>query len=60
MDLATKVRFGKRIAFERVYSILKDNFGDDKIRVKGSRKVMWHAMLSMITLTAIQLFRFLV
>jgi hypothetical protein len=59
MDPATRVRFGERSAVERVYSNLKDNFGGDKIRVKGSGKVMTHLMFGVIALTATQLFRLL-
>jgi hypothetical protein len=59
MDPATKVRLGERSTVERVYSNLKDNFGCDKIRVKGANKVMTHLMFGVIALTATQLFRLL-
>jgi len=59
MDPATRIRFGERSAVERVYSNLKDNFGCDKIRVKGNSKIMTHLMFGVIAFTATQLFRLL-
>lgn len=59
MDPATQRRFGERSTVERVYSALKDNYGCDKIRVKGPTKVMSHLMFGIIALTATQLFRLL-
>ena len=59
MDPATRKRFGERSTVERVYSSLKDNYGCEKVRVKGSSKVMSHLMFGIIALTATQLFRLL-
>jgi hypothetical protein len=59
MDPATHRRFGERSTVERVYSNLKDNYGGEKIRVKGTSKVMTHLMFGIIALTATQLFRLL-
>ena len=59
MDPATQKRFGERSTVERVYSNIKDNYGCEKIRVKGASKVMSHLMFGVIALTATQLFRLL-
>lgn len=59
MDLATKTRFNQRTSIERVNSYLKDNYGGDKIRVKGSKKVMTHLMFGVVVITAMQLYRLL-
>lgn len=59
MDLATKTRFNQRTSAERVNSYLKDNYGGNNIRVKGSKKVMTHLMFGVVVITALQLYRLL-
>ncbi len=59
MDLPTKTRFNQRTSAERVNSYLKDNYGGNNIRVKGSKKVMTHLMFGVIVITALQLYRLL-
>lgn len=60
MDLATKTRFNQRTSAERVNSYLKDNYGGNNIRVKGSKKVMTHLMFGVVVITAMQLYRLLI
>ncbi len=59
MDLPTKTRFNQRTSAERVNSYLKDNYGGNNIRVKGSKKVMTHLMFGVVVITALQLYRLL-
>jgi hypothetical protein len=59
MDPVTKIRFNQRTSAERVNSYLKDNYGGNNIRVKGSKKVMTHLMFGVVVITAMQLFRLL-
>ena len=59
MDLATKKRFNQRTSVERINSYLKDNYGGNNIRVKGSKKVMTHLMFGIVVITAMQLYRLL-
>jgi hypothetical protein len=59
MDLATKKRFNQRSSVERINSYLKDNYGGNNIRVKGSKKVMAHLMFGVVVITAMQLYRLL-
>jgi hypothetical protein len=59
IDLVTKTRFNQRSSSERVNSYLKDNYGGDNIRVKGSKKVMTHLMFGVVVITAMQLYRLL-
>ena len=42
---------------ERVYSRLKDEFGERFVRVRGHMKVMAHLMFGLLALTADQLLR---
>ena len=59
MDLPTKKRFNQRSSVERINSYLKDNYGGNNIRVKGSKKVMTHLMFGVVVVTAMQLYRLL-
>ena len=59
MDQATKKRFNQRSSVERINSYLKDNYGGNNIRVKGSKKVMTHLMFGVVVITAMQLYRLL-
>lgn len=59
MDMAAKKRFNQRTSVERINSYLKDNYGGNNIRVKGSKKVMTHLMFGVVVITAMQLYRLL-
>lgn len=59
MDPAEKQRYNQRSSAERVNSNLKDNYGGNHIRVKGTKKVACHLMFGLIALTATQLFNLL-
>jgi hypothetical protein len=48
-----------RISAERVNSQLKDNYGGNKVRVRGPEKVMSHLMFGILALTVEQTLRFL-
>ena len=50
-------RYKIRTMVERVFGRLKDEFGADKIRVRGAKKVMAHLMFSVLALTVDQLLR---
>jgi len=55
---AEQRRYAERSTAERVNSALKDNHGGRTVRVRGAAKVMCHLMFGMLTLTALQLLRF--
>jgi len=57
MDPAAKERYKERTAIERVFGRLKEEFGGDQVRVRGSAKVMAHLMFGIVALTADQLLR---
>ena len=59
MDPATAERYKERTAVERGNSELKDNFGLEKIRVKGHWKVSCHVMFCVLALTSKALFNML-
>ena len=46
----------KRTTAERANSRLKDEFGANKVRVRGHEKVYCHLMFSVLVLAADQLF----
>lgn len=50
-------RYKIRTMVERVFGRLKNEFGADKIRVRGAKKVMAHLMFSVLALTVDQLLR---
>ncbi|MCX6602647.1 MAG: transposase, partial [Acidobacteria bacterium] len=54
---ANAERYKIRTMVERVFGRLKDEFGADKIRVRGNKKVMAHLMFSVLALTVDQLLR---
>jgi len=56
---ATKIRYKERTTAERANARLKDDFGCEKIRVKGFKKVSLHLMFSVIVLVGDQLLRLL-
>ena len=55
---AEDVRYGERSTAERVNAALKDNHGGRTVRVRGPAKVMCHLMFGVLTVTALQLLRF--
>jgi len=57
-DPAEKTRYNERTTVERVFGRLKDEFGGQMIRVRGSTKVMAHLMFGILALTADQLLKF--
>jgi hypothetical protein len=59
MDPATKARSAGRSRAERANSNLKDNYGGRNIRVTGASKAMVHLMFSVVSITAMQIFRLL-
>ena len=56
--LAEDVRYGERSTAERVNAALKDNHGGRTVRVRGPAKVMCHLTFGVLTVTALQLLRF--
>jgi hypothetical protein len=54
MEPAKKRRYCERTTAERGFSMLKDNFGACKVRVKGYKKVMAHLMFGILALTALR------
>ena len=50
-------RYKIRTMVERVFGRLKDEFGANRIRVRGAEKVMAHLMFSVLALTVDQLLR---
>jgi Transposase DDE domain/Transposase domain (DUF772) len=57
LSWAQQDRFRERTAVERVFARLKDEFGADKVRVRGASKVMAHLMFGVLALTVDQLLR---
>lgn len=57
MEPHQAVRFRERTSVERVYGRLKQEFGGDHVRVRGSAKVMAHLMFGILALAADQIFR---
>jgi hypothetical protein len=58
-DYAETVRYKIRTQSERANARLKDEFGADKIFVRGDQKVMAHLMFGVLALTVDQLLRLL-
>lgn len=58
-DYAETVRYKIRTQSERANARLKDEFGADRIFVRGERKVMAHLMFGVLALTVDQLLRLL-
>ena len=58
-DPPQAMRFKHRTTVERVNARLKDNFGADRINVRGHGKVATHLMFAVRALTADQLLRFI-
>ena len=58
-DYAETVRYKIRTQSERANARLKDEFGADKIFVRGDVKVMAHLMFGVLALTVDQLLRLL-
>lgn len=54
---ADAIRYNERTVAERSNARLKDEFGGDTVRVKGSTKVMGHLMFGVLALSADQLMR---
>ncbi len=54
---AEAVRYNERTAAERSNARLKDEFGGNHLRVKGSAKAMGHLMFGVLALSADQLMR---
>ena len=54
---AEAVRYNERTVAERTNARLKDEFGGNTIRVKGSAKVMGHLRFGILALSADQLMR---
>lgn len=54
---AEAVRYNERTAAERSNARLKDEFGGNRVMVKGDTKVMGHLMLGILALSADQLMR---
>lgn len=50
-------RFRERTTIERVYSRLKDEFGGNRVWVRGNAKVMAHLMFGLLALTVDQILR---
>jgi hypothetical protein len=59
MDPAEKRRYDERSTAERGFSMLKESFGGNKIRVRGQEKVMCHLMFGILALTAERLLNLL-
>lgn len=59
MEPHEKARYAQRSSAERVFSMLKDNYGGRNIRVRGPQKVLTHLMFGVLVITATQLFRLL-
>ena len=57
MDPAKAERFKSRTTAERGFSLLKDNFGGNFVRVRGHAKVFAHLMFGILAITAEQLLR---
>lgn len=60
IEPAKKLRYNERSTAERGFSLLKDNFGDCTVRVKGHKKVTAHLMFGILALTALRLWNTLV
>jgi len=58
-DPATAMRYNVRSTSERVNSNLKDNYLTDKIRVRGTDKVMAELMFGIVAVAATQLYNLL-
>jgi len=58
MPTPEAIRYNARSASERVNSRMKDEFGADKIYVKGHAKIMCHLMFGILALTVDQLMKF--
>ena len=58
-DYAEMIRYKIRTQSERANARLKDEFGADKIFVRGDQKVMAHLMFGVLALTVDQLLRLL-
>ncbi len=56
--LAEDIRYNERSSAERVMGRIKDDFGENDIRVRGDKKVMCHLMFGFLALTVDQLMRF--
>jgi hypothetical protein len=56
-DPADAIRYHERTAAERTNARLKEEFGANNVRVKGSTKVMGHLMFGVLALSADQLMR---
>lgn len=56
---AAKQRYKERSAAERFNSMLKDNHGGRRVRVRGTEKVTLHLMFGVITIFATQILRLL-
>ena len=54
---AEQDRLKERTAVERVFGRLKEEFGGNSVRVRGSRKVMAHLMFGVLALTVDQILR---
>ena len=54
---AEQIRYNERSAAERVNSRLKDEFGANKVRVRGQDKVSCHLMFGILVLAADQLMK---
>jgi hypothetical protein len=54
---ADAIRYNERTVAERSNARLKDEFGGNTLRVKGSEKVMGHLMFGILALSADQLMR---
>jgi DDE family transposase len=57
MSWAEQDRFAERTMVERVFSLLKDQFGARLIRVRGARKIMAHLRFGVFALTVDQLLK---